>query len=150
MALSRSAYHRNHEPIFYATKETQAHRYGDRTHKTIIDQPAPPDFNKMKKDQLVEQLQFLYENSTIRPIGRDPGKYIHPTQKPVKLPSKAIKNSSPIRGVVLEPFSGSGSTLIACEATKRKCYAMDLDPKYVQLAIIRRQDLTGQEAVIIS
>lgn len=72
--------------------------------------------------------------------------YIHPTQKPVRLPERAIKKSCPIGGIVLEPFGGSGSTLIACEQLGRKCYAIELDPRYVDAIIKRWESFTNLKA----
>ncbi len=74
-------------------------------------------------------------------------KYVHPTQKPVRLIMTAIQNSSDTGDIVLDLFGGSGSTLIACEKTDRICYMMELDPKYVERIISRWQELTGKEAV---
>jgi hypothetical protein len=70
--------------------------------------------------------------------------YVHPTQKPVELCERAIKNSSPNN--ILDRFLGSGSTLIACEKTGRKCYGMELDPHYCSVIIKRWQDFTGKQA----
>ena len=85
--------------------------------------------------------------SNIWKIGRDNvNEYDHPTQKPVELPAKAIKNSSNREDIVLDLFAGSGSTLLAAEQTQRKCYAMELEPKYCQVIINRWEELTGKEA----
>ena len=71
-------------------------------------------------------------------IHRDPIKtYVHPTQKPVELAQRAIRNSSQRGDIVLETFLGSGSTLIACESLERRCYGLEIDPKYCD-AIVRR------------
>jgi DNA modification methylase len=70
--------------------------------------------------------------------------YVHPTQKPVKLSRHAIEHLS--TGSVLDPFLGSGSTLIACEQTNRICYGMELDPAYVDVIIQRWENFTGQKA----
>lgn len=72
--------------------------------------------------------------------------YVHPTQKPVELIEKAIKNSSKMEDIVIDCFGGSGSTLIACEKTKRKCYMMELDPKYIDVIIQRWEKFTGNKA----
>lgn len=78
---------------------------------------------------------------------RDPSKtYVHPTQKPVELPARAIRNSSQKGDVVFEPFSGSGSTLLACEQLDRVCYAMEIDPVYCEATLRRWERLTGQTA----
>lgn len=78
---------------------------------------------------------------------RATGKYVHPTQKPVRLIMTAIQNSSDAGDIVLDLFGGSGSTLIACEKTDRICCMMDLDPKYIERIISRWELLTGKEAV---
>ncbi len=73
--------------------------------------------------------------------------YNHPTQKPIDLPGRGIKNSSKPGDVVLELFGGSGSTLLACEQLDRVCYCMELDPTYVDVIIRRWEKHTGQKAV---
>jgi len=72
------------------------------------------------------------------------GNKLHPTQKPVSIPERAIRNHN--AATVLDLFGGSGSTLIACEKTARDCRMMELDPKYCDVIIKRWQDFTGQEA----
>jgi DNA modification methylase len=67
--------------------------------------------------------------------------YKHPTQKPVQLSSKAISNSSKSDDLVLDLFLGSGSTMVAAHQLKRKCYGMELDPKYCQVIIDRMKKL---------
>lgn len=74
----------------------------------------------------------------------------HPTSKPVDLVKKAILLSSKANEWVLDPFAGSGSTLIAAEETKRKCYAIELDPAYCDVIIERWENLTGQKAELIN
>ena len=66
---------------------------------------------------------------------------------PVELPWRCIKMHSDKGGIVLEPFSGSGTTIIAAEQTERKCYAMELSPVYCDLAVERWENFTGQKAV---
>jgi DNA modification methylase len=70
----------------------------------------------------------------------------HPTQKPVELAERAMENSSRRGALVGEPFSGSGSTIIAAEQLGRRCYAMEIDPRYVAVAIKRWEDFTGQKS----
>lgn len=77
-------------------------------------------------------------------------KYVHPTQKPIQIPAKAIENSSKKGDIVLDLFGGSGSTLIACEQTNRKCLMMEYDPKFVDVIIERWEKLTGKKAVLIN
>ena len=71
-------------------------------------------------------------------IGRDNRTdYKHPTQKPIAIPAKAIANSSKSGDLVMELFTGSGSTMVASHQLKRKCYGMELDPKYCDVIIDR-------------
>ena len=70
----------------------------------------------------------------------------HPTPKPVALIADALMDASARGDLVLDPFHGSGSTLMACERVGRVCRAMELDPLYVDLAIRRWQRLTGDQA----
>jgi len=70
---------------------------------------------------------------------------MHPTQKPVAIPERAIRNHK--ASIVLDLFGGSGSTLIACEKTNRDCRMMELDPKYCDVIVKRWQEFTGQKAV---
>jgi len=144
--LGRSDYHWVHEPILYCRKDENCTWYGDRTHKTILNRNIQ-DFATMKKEELLEILQKIIENSDVVRIKRDNGAdYVHPTQKPVDLPKIFIRNSSEIGGNVLDLFGWSGSTLIACEQTGRRCYTMELDPKYCSAIIERWEDFTGQKA----
>ena len=75
--------------------------------------------------------------------------YIHATQKPVKLSATAIENTTSKGNIVLDVFGGSGSTLIACEQLNRRCFMMELDPKYCDVIIKRWENLTQQKAVKI-
>ncbi len=71
---------------------------------------------------------------------------LHPTMKPVGLLRNLILNSSKIDDYVYDPFGGSGSTLIACEQTKRKCLMVEIDPEYCQVIIDRFEKVTGYKA----
>lgn len=73
--------------------------------------------------------------------------YVHPTQKPLTIPARAIKNSSNVNDNILDTFGGNGSTLIACEQLNRNCYMMELDPKYVDVIIKRWEEFTGKKAI---
>ena len=66
--------------------------------------------------------------------------------KPVELMERAVRNSSKTRDIVLDPFGGSGTTLIACEKSGRRARLMELDPKYVDVICRRYQDFSGNEA----
>ena len=80
--------------------------------------------------------------------GRPPrtAKEDHPTQKPVVLSEIPIRNHLRPGEAVYEPFSGSGATLMAAETLGRRCHAMEIDPRYVQVAIERWQAFTGRTA----
>ncbi|ALN64597.1 DNA methylase family protein [Lysobacter antibioticus] len=71
---------------------------------------------------------------------------LHPTMKPVALVERAIRNSSKSRDLILDPFGGSGTTMIACEKTGRRARLIELDPKYADVIVRRWQDHTGQAA----
>ena len=73
---------------------------------------------------------------------------LHPTQKPVSLVERAIRNSSKGRDIVLDPFGGSGSTLIACEKAGRQARLIELDPKYCDVIVRRWQEFSGGAAVL--
>lgn len=75
---------------------------------------------------------------------------LHPTMKPIELCANALKNSSKIEDIVLDLFGGSGSTLMAAEQTQRKCYMMELDPKYCDVIIKRWETYTGEEAILLT
>lgn len=79
-------------------------------------------------------------------FSRASGVYVHPTQKPVELIARAIRNSSNPGDTVADLFGGSGSTLIACEKTKRLCRMVELDPKYCDVIIKRWEQWTGNKA----
>jgi DNA modification methylase len=74
---------------------------------------------------------------------------MHPATFPVKLPAEYIKAMSDENDIVIEPFGGSGTTLIACEQLGRQCRIMELEPKYVDVIIKRWEDFTGQKAELI-
>lgn len=74
---------------------------------------------------------------------------VHPTQKPVGMLAEILKDFSSEQDLILDCFGGSGSTLIACEQTGRRCNMMELDPHYIDVIIKRWEDLTGQKAELI-
>ena len=115
--LGRADYQRQYEPILYGWPEgQQRHWCGDR------DQGDVWQIKKPAKNDL------------------------HPTMKPVELVERCIRNSSKPGQTVLDPFGGSGTTLIAAEKSGRMARLMELDPKYVDVIVRRWQDWTGQEA----
>jgi len=79
----------------------------------------------------------------------DGAKRVHPTQKPVKLIDEFFRRWGKDKTLIVDLFLGSGSTLIACEKTKRKCFGMEIDPHYVSVIIKRFEEFTGEKAVKI-
>ncbi|NVO05713.1 MAG: site-specific DNA-methyltransferase [Rhodoferax sp.] len=75
---------------------------------------------------------------------------LHPTMKPVELVERAVRNSSKTRDLVLDPFGGSGTTLIACEKAGRRARLIELDPKYVDVIVKRWEEFTGKKAIRVS
>lgn len=126
-------YHRVYEPIMFGWKEGSKH-YKD---KTITTEKEVWDLDKLKFE---ERLDLWY-------ISRDKSKdYIHPTQKPIRLCERALNKNSKVGDLLFEPFNGSGSTMMACEKAERRCFGMELDPKYAEVAIQRWESTTGLKA----
>ena len=73
--------------------------------------------------------------------------YVHPTQKPVELSLRCITNSSKQDDIIYDPFGGSGSTLIACEKSGRRCRMIEIDPRFCDVIIRRWQEYTDRQAV---
>jgi len=138
-----------HEPILYCVPNgTAAPWYGNRKQVTTwAYQPSDEELLKEARALLTEESLDDGE-STIWRVDRDT-EYEHPTQKPVRIPARAILNSSKEGDGVLDLFGGSGSTLIACEHTERTAYLMELDPLYVDKIITRWERLTGQKAEMV-
>jgi DNA modification methylase len=74
---------------------------------------------------------------------------LHPTVKPAAMIAEAIKDASARGGTVLDPFLGSGTTLLACEKVGRQCFGVEYEPRYVDTAIRRWQEMTGKDAVLL-
>jgi len=140
-----SHYHWAHEPIFYASRINEnPSYYGTRDNKTFIKNLSPED---MTEEEMRKTLIQIKKSSTVVEFKKDASKdYIHPTQKPVKMAEHFIINSSRIGENVLEPFAGSGSTLIACENKKRKCFAIECSQDFCSHIIERWENLTGKKA----
>jgi DNA modification methylase len=119
--MGRSDYQRQYEPILYGWKEGSDHYWCGA------------------RDQ--GDVWFVK-----KPVAND----LHPTMKPVELVERAIRNSSKSRDTVLDPFAGSGSTLIACEKTGRQARLIELEPKYCDVIIRRFQEFAGKLATLES
>jgi DNA modification methylase len=119
--LGRSDYQRQYEPILYGWRDGADHFWcGAR------DQGDVWQIKKPAKNDL------------------------HPTMKPVELVERAVRNSSKTRDIVLDPFGGSGSTLIACEKAGRRARLIELDPKYVDVIVKRWQNWSGLQAIRVA
>jgi DNA modification methylase len=143
MVMGCQDYQWQHEPCLYGWKEGAAHKwYGDRTHKTVIEDRI--DFKKLKKSELLSLISELYSGGMPTTILREdkPLKSIeHPTMKPVKLIAYLMKNSSKTGDLICDAFLGSGTTMVAAHQLNRKCYGMELDPKYCQVIVDRMHKL---------
>ena len=120
LVMSRGHYHWQHEPCWYAVRG-KGHWSGGRKQTTLWSIPS--------RDQDAET--------------------VHGTQKPVECMRRPIANNSAEGDAVYEPFSGSGTTIIAGEIEARRVYAMELSPAYVDVAVMRWQDFTGKTAVLL-
>lgn len=120
-SLGRQDYQWKHEPCLYGWKDGASHRwFSDRKQTTVL------EFDKPARNAE------------------------HPTMKPVPLMAYEIRNSSRVGDTVLDSFGGSGSTLMACEQTGRKCVTMELDPHYCDVILKRWEDYTGNKAERVS
>lgn len=138
MALSRTDYHFASEPLIYGAKVGENCEWLGTRSETTVWADDDPKFEKLGKPELVAILRALREQSTAWNESRDPSsQYRHPTQKPVSLPTRALRNSTLPLDVVIDPTAGSGTTLMACEQEGRRGVALDNDPGYCDV-IVRR------------
>lgn len=138
-------YRSKHEPILYAIPDGKSVQfYGDRKQYTHWEfKPSDAELLNWAKSLLTEEEE---DDTSVWKIGRENVMgYEHPTSKPVKLPAKAILNSSRAGETVLDLFAGGGSTLIACEQTGRICRTMELDERYVDVVRKRYARFIGRE-----
>jgi site-specific DNA-methyltransferase (adenine-specific) len=149
LVLSRSDYNWQHEPILYGWKPGAAHSwYGPFTNTTILELEKR-DWAKLSKDELVEFITSGFESSTVIREKRPRRNDLHPTMKPIALVARMLKNSCIKNDRVLDPFGGSGSSLIACEQLGLRASVIELDPKYCDVIITRWENLTGQKAELL-
>ena len=143
LVLGRLDYHKKHETCLYGWKPGAAHYFtDDRTKTTVIEDKIDP--KKLKKDELLKIVEEMFSEKTSTTILRadKPSKNdVHPTMKPIKLLAPLIENSSKIGELVADGFLGSGSTMVAAHQLNRKCYGMELDPKYCQVIVDRMRKL---------
>lgn len=147
--LGHSDYHWSHEPLFYCRKKDKNSEWiGDRTQKTYIMNSTVEQLEDLTKEKLVEIIAQIRSQSDIIHQQKDANvTYLHATQKPVELSRIMIKNSSRPRELLLEPFGGSGSTVIACESTNRICYCMEIESRFVDVILNRWQTFTGKDPI---
>ncbi len=118
MVVGRSHYHWRHEPLLYAVRKgANGHWQGGRKQTTVWE--------------------------IDKPVKSETG---HSTQKPVEAMQRPIENNSEAGDHVYDPFVGSGTTIIAATMAGRVCHAVELNPAYVDIAVLRWQDFTGEEA----
>lgn len=122
LVLSRKDYHTQYEPIWYGWN---------------ADAPRLVNVEDRKQSDLWE-------------IERPSRSELHPTMKPIELVQRSLLNSSKPGNIVLDAFGGSGSTLIACEQTNRKCRMVELDPQYCDVILERWEKFTGKKAVLLA
>lgn len=159
MVLGRMDFQYKHEPILYGWKPGAAHKwYGGRKNTTVMDFGDGSPFVKMEDGRY--QIKFG-DSSIIIPADTvieerlgtviyepKPAKSgLHPTQKPVALVERLLRNSARPGNVVVDAFGGSGTTLIAAERLGMRARLMELDPKFCDVIVIRWQQLTGRKAV---
>lgn len=150
-----AAYKSKHEPFFYARmKGADIPRYGSEIFEETV-RTLPTRAEKSDKEilQMIKKVKEAEKEglTTIRTQKRHPVQdYEHPTQKPVELVERAILNSSREWESVLEPFAGSGTTLIAAEKTGRISLNIELDPKYVEVILKRYKRITKREITCLN
>lgn len=146
-AMGRQDYHWQHEPILYGWKPGAAHKwFGARTKVTVIDDEVP--LEQMKKNELLRILEEARYSSTVLREDKPHRNADHPTMKPIRLIARLIANSSEPTAIILDPFGGSGSTLIAAEQLNRTCYTMEMDPTYADVIIARWEKHTQNKATL--
>jgi site-specific DNA-methyltransferase (adenine-specific) len=139
LVMGRQDYQWKHEPCLYGWKEGAAHYFVDnRTNTTVIEDNL--NIAKLTKEQMKKMLTEILSEKTPTTILRadKPQKNTeHPTMKPILLIAPLIQNSSKEGWIVSDAFLGSGSTMVASHQLNRKCYGMELDPKYCQVIVDR-------------
>lgn len=160
LVLGRRDYQTQHEPVLYGWKPGDRHRwYGDRKKTSIIELEG--ETFAVNRDG---SLTVRVGQQTMRLTGKDiaaeaieptvirvekPSKSkLHPTMKPVELIERMLRNSTREGDVVLDPFGGSGSTLICCEMMGRQARLIELDGKFCDVIVKRWQEFTGQKATL--
>lgn len=138
--LSRGHYHPQHEPALYGVRDGAADGWRFMPEHEVstyaVKKGATAQWSGSRKQSTVWFIEHLKSDTG------------HGTQKPVECMKRPIENNSSPGQAVYEPFSGSGTTIIAAEMTGRSCHAIELSPAYVDVAVQRWQNFRGAEAVL--
>lgn len=153
--LGRQDYQWRHEPVLYGWKDGAAHYFTEqRNLSTVIDESGRPDIDSLSREEMAELLEWFYDeadsiNTTVLYCDKPLKNAEHPTMKPTALIARLVENSSKSGWVVLDPFGGSGSTLIACEGTGRTARLIELDPKFCDVIVKRYVATTEKRDVTL-
>lgn len=148
IVLGGAKYQNMYEPCIMACKGKRIGTWnGARKQRSVIE-----SIDLMSEDELRQAIRDLLDESPTDVLRENKPQVndLHPTMKPIKLLARLIINSSNRNEAVLDLFGGSGSTLIACEQTGRRCYTMELDPRYCDVIVKRWEDFTGQRAQLLT
>lgn len=150
--MGHQDYQWKHEACIYGWTDGAGHFFvDDRTQATVIEDKHI-DINKLKKEEMRELLRDIFSDkisTTVLNEDKPSKNGDHPTMKPLKLLARLVKNSSRQGEIVLDTFGGSGSTLITCQQLGRRCYTMELDPKYADVIVKRYLKFTGEKSTIL-
>lgn len=150
-SLGRLDYDYKHEPILYGWNKS--HRFFSEKYEVSVMEEDLPDIESMNTEEMKALLRKLYSEKmpvSVLRYDKPLQSKLHPTMKPVPLFGKLIINSSARGDAVLDLFGGSGTTMIACEQTGRKCRMMELDPHYCDVIVQRWEQFTGRKAELIN
>ncbi|MBS8228418.1 site-specific DNA-methyltransferase [Vannielia litorea] len=161
LVLGRSDYQWRHEPILYGWKPGAAHSwFGGRAQTTVLEWEETPAVRALPDGTLQVDVGdqtlvvsgsdislSMLEGSVVR-VARPRRNDVHPTMKPTDLITRMLENSTRPGAVVLDPFGGSGSTIMACELTRRVGRSTELDPGYCDVIVRRWQEATGRLATL--
>lgn len=145
--LGRQDYQWQTEPCLYGWRDGAAHWFAPtRTERNVIDDTLDPD--RMTKEQLRDALRGIIDAVPTDAIheAKPNRNGEHPTMKPVRLFARLIRNSSRPGETVLDPFAGSGTTVVACEGMGRRARVIELGPRYCDVILERWERMTGKTA----
>lgn len=145
--FGRSHYHYQHEAIMYGSKPGPGRVWNGLLDESSVIDDEPKLSSLKLKDAiaLIKELRVQLRTDVVRedkPRAND----LHPTMKPVALIRRMLTNSTLVGALVVEPFGGSGSTLIACEQLGRRAAVIELEPRFCDVIVKRWEELTGKKA----